>query len=77
MDSLANLINQKREELNPILGEDVKLEKERRYSWPMCLPLGQKLNRSNGTSWLDVSLTKYGFNQSNSYRLGIRIHFDS
>ena len=30
MDSLANLINQKREELNPILGEDIKLEKERR-----------------------------------------------
>jgi len=30
LDSLANLINQKREELNPILGEDVKLEKERR-----------------------------------------------
>ncbi len=27
--SLANLINQKREELNPILEEDVKLEKER------------------------------------------------
>jgi len=27
--SLGNLINQKREELNPILGEDVKLEKER------------------------------------------------
>ncbi|MBA7707390.1 hypothetical protein ES703_116262 [subsurface metagenome] len=29
LDSLANLINQKREELNPILGEDVKLERER------------------------------------------------
>ena len=29
LDSLANLINQKREELNPILGENVKLEKER------------------------------------------------
>lgn len=29
LDSLSNLVNQKREELNPILGEDVKLEKER------------------------------------------------
>ena len=30
LDSLANLINRKREELEPILEEDVKLEKERR-----------------------------------------------
>jgi len=29
LDSLANLINQKREELKPVLEEDVKLEKER------------------------------------------------
>jgi len=29
LDSLANLVNQKREELNPVLEEDAKLERER------------------------------------------------